>query len=166
MPSFVDVIENHHTPELARRDSILVRIVAAADCFLLSKVQLPPREARSRSFEQSPQRLVQLGEGLFGEVEWPEVEESLEREYTRILPIAEAGLAGLIGGKGDRLEGDLPSDSGPTAQPARGADSRLSRSSSPTKAPAGQGPVSHVRPDVAPTSLLSRCMSLMKAFFS
>ena len=33
MPSFVDVLENHHTPELAQRDSVLVRVVATADIF-------------------------------------------------------------------------------------------------------------------------------------
>ena len=42
MPSFLDVLENHHTPELAQRDSMLVRIVGTAEYFLLAKEQMIP----------------------------------------------------------------------------------------------------------------------------
>ncbi len=48
MPSFLDVLENHHTPELAQRDSVLVRIVATADSFLLAKARVTKEKSPRR----------------------------------------------------------------------------------------------------------------------
>jgi putative nucleotidyltransferase with HDIG domain len=126
MPSFLDVIENHHTPELARRDSVLVRIVATADCFLLAKAQLkeeqspkegsakgqaPPSRKGGKLLPQETQRFTELGHGLFGETQWPRVQEALEQEYARVLPIAKAGIQGLLGGSNGDSAPDSDHDS-------------------------------------------------------
>lgn len=109
MPSFLDVLENHHTPELAQRDSVLVRIVATVDNFLMTKTELVPASEGTQFSEGAGQRVAQLGQGLFGEGEWPHVEEALEREYARTLPIASAGLTGLLGGAGSGSASDSDS---------------------------------------------------------
>ena len=99
MPSFLDVLENHHTPELAQRDSVLVRVVATADSFLDTKSEAVDAAERddARRLAQHRERLGQLGQGLFGEGKWPQVASGLEREYARVLPMAKAGINGLMG---------------------------------------------------------------------
>ena len=70
-----------------------------------------PSPESARIVEQEHQRLAQLGEGLFGETEWPHVEKALEQEYARVLPIAKAGLKGLLGGSTGDSEHDLDGNS-------------------------------------------------------
>jgi HD-like signal output (HDOD) protein len=102
LPSFLDVLNNHHTPELAKHNPILVRIVATIECFLLAKDQMIPMpsedlpSAENVQFLEEAQKLVQLGEGLFGDIEWRYVEEALEGEYTRMLPLIQTGLKGVL----------------------------------------------------------------------
>ena len=108
MPSFLDVLENHHTPELAQRDSVLVRMVATADNFLATKPQASP-EGRHSS-EEATERFEQLGQGLFGDPKWPSVAAALELEYTRILPIAQAGLKGILDASDRLSEGESVRD--------------------------------------------------------
>jgi len=151
MPSFVDVLENHHTPELALRDSVLVRIVATADCFLVTKVQAQPPQESGRSFDQDSHRFVELGQGLFGEAEWPHVEEALEREYARILPIAKAGLKGLLGR-------DVVSEREP--------ELTLPDPSAQAEPPQSQIHVRSGGSGSTPTTLLSRCKSFVQRLFS
>jgi HD-like signal output (HDOD) protein len=102
MPSFVDVLNNHHAPELAKHDSLLVRIVATIEFFLLAQDAIqPPAEdsappAEDAALLEIVQKMKRLGEGLFDESEWPDVEASLEDEYTRLLPIVHTGLKGVL----------------------------------------------------------------------
>lgn len=166
MPSFLDVLENHHTPELALRDSVLVRIVATADCFLATKVQTLPSPESGELFDQESQRFVQLGQGLFGEIEWPHVEEALEREYARILPIAQAGLKGLLSGSNGDSERDSDSDSRPALQMDRDPDLSLPKPLSQVKPSQAQTRVGTVRSVATPTTFLSRCKSFIKLLFS
>jgi len=102
LPSFVDALNNHHTPENAKHDSVLVRIVGAVEFFLLAKHQnmsslsedaLPGGDIQ---LMERAQTLKQIGEGLCGEIEWPYVEEALENEYTRILSLVQSGLKGVL----------------------------------------------------------------------
>jgi HD-like signal output (HDOD) protein len=102
MPSFVDVLNNHHTPELAKHDSTLVRLAATIELFLLAQdaIQSSPAtslaSAEHAALLENIQKMKQLGEGLFGEHEWPDIEESLENEYRRRLPLVQAGLKGVL----------------------------------------------------------------------
>ena len=164
MPSFLDVLENHHTPELARRDSVLVRIVATADCFLSTKVQAPPLPERGQSFEREAERFTQLGEGLFGETGWPRVEEALEQEYTRVLPIASAGPEGLVGRSSGDSAREPGSDSRPAPQLDQDSGPRLPKTSLQIEPPQAQTRAQAVRP--GPATFLSRCKSFMKQMFS
>ena len=168
MPSFLDVLENHHTPELAQRDSVLVRIVATADSFLLAKLQwtreqakeqLPPPRKSGKQFPQGTQRFVELGQGLFGETQWPRVQEALEQEYARVLPIAKAGIHGLLGGSNGDSAPDSDHASKAIRQPDRGA---FSRRQSEAVAPQ---PQTRVRA-VAPASFFSRCKGFFQQLFS
>ena len=161
MPSFLDVLENHHTPELAQRDSILVRIVATADYFLSTKIQASAPLPRRGQFEQELLRFEQLGQGLFGEVEWPSTKEALGQEYARLLPTAQAGLKGVLSGGND----DSVSDSKPAAQMDHDADVTLPPPSSRARTLRTQTVAQTVPSGSAPT-LLSRCKSFMKLFFS
>ncbi len=157
MPSFLDVLENHHTPELARRDSVLVRIVATADSFLLAKAQLtkekspkeapPPSRKSGKQLPRETQRFVELGHGLFGEAQWPQVQEALEQEYARVLPIARAGIQGLLGGSNGESAPDADGES----------TSPLKQTQTPARAVAS-GP--------APATFLSRCKGFFKQLFS
>jgi hypothetical protein len=135
MPSIIDVIENHHTPETAQHDSILVRMVATIEYFLLAKVHAPSVAEDSQLFEEKARRFAELGIGLFGEIEWPYVEEALEEEHKRILPMAKAGLKGVLDGSSgdskDDSENDLESDSKEDFQRNFQRDSTKSRERDP-----------------------------------
>jgi HD-like signal output (HDOD) protein len=181
MPSFLDVLENHHTPELAQRDSVLVRIVATADSFLLAKAQLTREQAKEqalpsrKSGKQLPRetpRFVELAHGLFGEAQWPRVQEALEQEYARVLPIAKAGIQGLLGGSNGDSAPDSGGESPSPSQQDGGPDASLSvRSSQPqTQAqaatPQTQTRVRAVASHPAHATLLSRCKGFFKQLFS
>ncbi|HXX44705.1 MAG TPA: HDOD domain-containing protein [Candidatus Acidoferrales bacterium] len=165
MPSFLDVLENHHTPELALRDSVLVRLVAAADTFLKIKAQAASLEDEAL-LEYLGQKLLQLGQGLFGQSDWRHVEESLEREYARVLPIAQAGPNGLLGKSEGQLDPDADGDSRPMSQQAREADQRIAQLSSPNR-PA-QAPVrgGTAQSGPAPVGFLERCKKFVEQLFS
>jgi HD-like signal output (HDOD) protein len=102
LPSFVDVLNNHHTPENAKHDPVLVRMVGTIEFFLLARhpnISSPSEDAPPGGDIQRIERaqtLQQLGEGLCGEIEWPYVEEALENEYARILPVVQTGLKGVL----------------------------------------------------------------------
>jgi len=170
MPSFLDVLENHHTPELALRDSVLVRIVATADGFLATKVPAPSFSADGQPFEEASQRFVQLGQGLFGDNDWPQVAESLEREYTRILPIAQAGIDVLLGRSDANSAGDSKSEgTGKTVvAPDPDAAATLSKSSSTANSLQTSSSTAQTRATSAPApaSFLSRCRNFFKRLTS
>jgi putative nucleotidyltransferase with HDIG domain len=158
MPSFLDVLENHHAPEVARRDSVLVRIVATIEYFLLDKAQGPPLAGNDERSPKEPPRFVQLGQGLFGEIGWPSAEQALEQEYNRILPIAEAGLDGILGSNGNSTP-DLES------VPAHHPNLRTSTVSPNDKAALAIRGVQNIKSESSST-FLSRCKSFMKLFVS
>lgn len=97
LPSFVDVLNNHHAPENAKHDSILVQMVGSIEAFLLAKQQ-PSEDVPGGDIQPvaPTQTLKKLGERLFGEIEWPYAEEALEDEYVRILPLVQSGLKGVL----------------------------------------------------------------------
>jgi putative nucleotidyltransferase with HDIG domain len=166
MPSFLDVLENHHTPELAQRDSVLVRIVATADCFLLTKAQALPSPESGRLFEPEVQQFAHLGQGLFGDTEWPHVEKALEQEYARTLPIAMAGLNGLLGRSNGDSEQKPAGDSRPALQQDRDADLRFPQPSSQAAPPQTQSSVRTARSGPTTTTFISRCKSFIRQLFS
>jgi len=166
MPSFIDVLENHHTPELALRDSVLVRRVAAADTFLKIKAQAAVLLEDEVPLEDAGQRLLQLGQGLFGESDWRHVEESLEREYARVLPIAQAGPNTLLGKKDEELDREADGNSRPESQQNREADLETPQSSLPSRPV--QAPVrgGTTQSGSAPVGFLERCRNFLKQLFS
>jgi HD-like signal output (HDOD) protein len=106
MPSFVDVFENHHTPDRAQHDPYLVGIIAAADQFLLTQVEpasANPEEARDEP--ESPQTHTPE-EPLFlhsclphlAEAERQAVMEMLQTEYIHLLPLVQLGLVAATSG--------------------------------------------------------------------
>jgi len=163
MPSFLDVLENHHTPELAQRDSVLVRIVATADQFLGTKSGA--HSPADMSLQQDPELFIQLGQGLFGENDWPRVREALEQEYARVLPIAEAGLDGLLGRSYVRPE-PAPNGNSKPRGPAADPEPALRNLSSPTNPSRNAAHAASAGPFPAPDSFFSRCKSLLQRLFS
>ncbi len=168
MPSFLDVLENHHTPELAQRDSVLVRIVATADSFLLAKEQLTrerPRSSRphqERAASSCPRKFSGSSNSATDSLakrSGRSVQEALEQEYARVLPIAKAGIHGLLGGSNGDSAPDSDHASKAIRQPDRGA---FSRRQSEAVAPQ---PQTRVRA-VAPASFFSRCKGFFQQLFS
>ncbi len=162
MPSFIDVLENHHTPELAQRDSVLVRVVATADCFLSTKGESLSSLASGHFVEEEHQRLVQLGQGLFGESKWPQVKEALEQEYARVLPIANAGLKGLLNGDTEDSERDSDSFSRLASQIDRDAGPILRQGLPQPKSAHVQTGARTVRSGSILSMFLSRCKSFIQ----
>lgn len=155
MPSFLDVLENHHTPELAQRDSVLVRIVATADGFLATKTEPMENADHERVSEENRERFSQLGLGLFGESKWSQVASGLEREYARVLPIAKAGINGLMG----RGTSDSP------AEPDASQIQRQSRSMVPTPSTQSTVPAKARSAGRQPT-FFTRMKNALKSLFS
>jgi hypothetical protein len=162
MPSFVDVLENHHAPELAQRDSVLVRLVTTADRFLLTKVESLQSTKNGRFVEQERQRFVQLGKGLFGETEWAHVEKALEQEYARVLPIAKAGLKGLLGRNTGDSERSSDNASKHAPQLDRDARVKLPQDLSQSKSSQAQTGVRTARSGSMLTTFLTRCKSFIR----
>lgn len=92
-PSFIDVFENHHHPELSTRDPYLVGIVAAADHFCEEHSAEPQAEQE----RQPPPEADSPDEGEFFIRCFPrldaedrsELTEMLETEYLHLLPVIE-----------------------------------------------------------------------------
>lgn len=161
MPSFLDVLENHHTSELAQRDSVLVRIVATADSFLATKNDPTESAEDEQVSEEKRERFAELGLGLFGEGKWPQVASGLDREYARVLPIAKAGINGLMG----RGTSDSPAEPD-KLQP--GTKSQMQQQLQTTSsALATPGTMSaEPRHRRAEASIFSRLKNVLKSLFS
>jgi putative nucleotidyltransferase with HDIG domain len=107
LPSFVDVVANHHSPEHAKHDKILVRLVAAIELFLLRKDYVAgwsPKDlplAEDSQFLELTQKLTLLLEDLFGKTEQSNVEEAVQREYMRLEPLVRTGLKGVLARDGE-----------------------------------------------------------------
>ena len=106
MPSFVDVILNHHEPSEAQHDPYLVEIVAAVEHFLLAKeealVTAASEEAGQPSAEPRPLEIPAFTprsrQPFADESVWKSISDNLDGEYTRLLPLVEGNLASMLGG--------------------------------------------------------------------
>jgi putative nucleotidyltransferase with HDIG domain len=108
MPSFVDVFEHHHAPERADHDPYLVGIVAAADQFLQTQVEVPVTNpeivsplADAPNPEQEEPFFLQRCLPLLSESERQAVMDMLQTEYIHLLPLVQLGLANATAGVGD-----------------------------------------------------------------
>ena len=104
-PSFIDVFENHHSPERSKRDPHLVGIIAAADHFCEYQSGNPIKEGEpvelaetDPSFEE--EFLTRCFPRLNAE-DRSELTEMLETEYLHLLPMLEfnAFAEQPVGGK-------------------------------------------------------------------
>ena len=92
-PSFIDVFENHHTPERSVRDPHLVGIVAAADRFCERHAVAPPAEGEAQELAETDPT---LGDEFLATClprldvkDRAELTEMLETEYLHLLPVIE-----------------------------------------------------------------------------
>jgi HD-like signal output (HDOD) protein len=105
MPSFIDVFENHHSPDRAQHDPYLVGIVAAADQFLLTQVEALPLPATEvphssetlHTAESDEPSFLQKCLPLLAEAERQAILEMLQTEYIHLLPLVQLGLASATG---------------------------------------------------------------------
>ena len=96
MPSFIDVLENHHEPEEAKHDQVLVEVIGSIERFLLTK------QADSLATDDnSEEKAVEVAavdsaayEG-FRLLNNPAILEMLNAQYERLLPLVQVGLPGL-----------------------------------------------------------------------
>jgi HD-like signal output (HDOD) protein len=92
-PSFIDVFENHHSPERSVRDPHLVGIVAAADRFCERHSAAPPPDGET---QEIPETDPPLGDEFLTTClprldakDRAELTEMLETEYLHLLPLIE-----------------------------------------------------------------------------
>jgi HD-like signal output (HDOD) protein len=92
-PSFIDVFENHHSPERSVRDPHLVGIVAAADRFCERHSMAPPSEGEG---QEIPETEPALGDEFLTTClprldakDCAELTEMLETEYLHLVPVIE-----------------------------------------------------------------------------
>jgi putative nucleotidyltransferase with HDIG domain len=88
MPSFVDVILNHHSPADAQHDPYLVDLVSRVEEFLLAKELLDRHSSATESAISSNDH----PQALHGELD-----PNLTEEYEHLLPLVETSLATMIG---------------------------------------------------------------------
>jgi putative nucleotidyltransferase with HDIG domain len=100
MPSFIDVLQNHHAPEEAIHDRVLVEVVGSIERFLLTKPK--DSSAIDNDSEEKPVEEpavdVAAYEG-FRLLNNPAIIEMLNAEYERLLPLVQVGLPGLTEAK-------------------------------------------------------------------
>lgn len=68
--------------------------MGAVEHFLLTRVPVKPADAEAP--EPSASQLAARSSQTFDESEWKDIEEDLETEYRRLLPIVEIGLTSVI----------------------------------------------------------------------
>jgi HD-like signal output (HDOD) protein len=118
MPSFTDVFENHHSPDRAEHDPYLVGIVAAADQFLMTQIEVPPANPGevsqppepSPSHEQEGPTFIQHCLPLLAEAERQAVMDMLQTEYIHLLPLVQLGLANSTSGAGETMNSANPGE--------------------------------------------------------
>lgn len=88
MPSFVDVILNHHSPTEAQHDPYLVDLVSRAEEFLLAK---------ELSDRNSPAAEAAISSDPRPESSHNELDSDLSKEYEHLLPLVETSLATMVG---------------------------------------------------------------------
>jgi HD-like signal output (HDOD) protein len=102
MPSFIDVILNHHEPQKAQHDPCLVQIVGGVEHFLLMKQESASAsaEATDPSGEPKPSVIPPVALAnldLFAAADWQTISAKLESEYERLLPLVEETLKSTLG---------------------------------------------------------------------
>jgi len=116
MPSFIDVFEHHHSPDRAEHDPYLVGIVASADQFLMTQVELPPANPEDLSQPQDPLPPHELEEPSFiqnclpllAEADRQSVLDMLQTEYIHLLPLVQLGLASATTDTGETQNSSAP----------------------------------------------------------
>jgi len=105
MPSFIDVLINHHRPAQAEHDPYLVQIVGAVEHFLLTRVkdelgdgEAPEPSSEQRASEIDTSQVVERSSQSYGDSEWQAMADDLEIEYSRLLPVVAGGLTSVISG--------------------------------------------------------------------
>ena len=105
MPSFIDVLTNHHCPDRAHHDPYLVKIVGAVEHFLLTRVDAePPQDtipdplSASPAPEIAPPRVIKKSSQPYGDSEWRDIARDMEKEYNRLLPFVEGGVTSVLAG--------------------------------------------------------------------
>ncbi len=103
MPSFVDVLVNHHNSERAEHDPYLARIVGGVEHFLLTTAPEkleedtatePPNERQTAGSDPSASS-EQRSNHSYSDSDWQDIESDLQIEYERLLPIVAGGLTSL-----------------------------------------------------------------------
>jgi len=104
MPSFIDVFENHHSPEHAQHDPYLVGIVATADQFLQTQAEHVAHQGEEGAESEGhhpPEPLdplfLRTCLPLLGEPERLALMEVLQTEFIHLLPLVQLGLASATG---------------------------------------------------------------------
>lgn len=104
MPSFIDVLVNHHNSERAEHDPYLAKIVGCVEHFLLT---MPPEkleegtpaepldEAQTSELDASATS-EQRSSHSYSDSDWHDIQHDLEIEYQRLLPIVAGGLTSLV----------------------------------------------------------------------
>ena len=164
MPSFLDVLEYHHTPELARRDSVLVRLVATADSFLSAKAntQQFPKSGRLsnksvRGWRTSARGFLAKANGL----PW-------KRRSLRSMSAccrSQRPVPKVLWASSDDPAPASDSGARPAAQPQGDADIRPRNLPSQGSTLQRQTRDEAVGPASPNTAFLSRCKSFMKQLF-
>jgi putative nucleotidyltransferase with HDIG domain len=116
MPSFIDVFEHHHSTDRAEHDPYLVGIVAAADQFLMTQVELPQANPEDVSqppevsppHEQEEPSFIQNCLPLLAAAERQSVMDILQTEYIHLLPLVQLGLANATSGAGETQSSAAP----------------------------------------------------------
>jgi HD-like signal output (HDOD) protein len=105
MPSFIDVLINHHQPTRAEHDPYLVQIVGAVEHFVLTRVQdkladggAPEPSSEQRASEIGTLQVAERSSQSYGDSQWQAIADNLEIEYTRLLPVVAGGLTSVISG--------------------------------------------------------------------
>ena len=101
MPSFIDVLVNHHDSERAEHDPYLAKIVGGVEHFLLTAVPNEPEESAATAPPNEMQTAEPDAPALseprsshsYNDSEWQDIQRDLELEYERLLPIVAGGLS-------------------------------------------------------------------------
>jgi HD-like signal output (HDOD) protein len=104
MPSFIDVLGNHHDPQAAKHDPNLVGIIGTVEYYLLTKVKAEPalvaatpEQADQQASAISVAEIAESNRQAFIETHSQSVLEALDQEYERLLPLVQSGLKFTIG---------------------------------------------------------------------
>jgi putative nucleotidyltransferase with HDIG domain len=107
MPSFIDVLVNHHHSEQAEHDPYLTKIVGSVEHFLLTRVQdelgddeAPESSSDKQAAERDTSQLAVRSSPGDDDSEWQDIAKDLKAEYHRLLPAVASGLTTVISGWG------------------------------------------------------------------